>query len=99
MVKKKIKKFFITTFIIVFVFICMCIICMATLLLKNKNRTNNNEMQKTLEQSQNENDSFIHEDSIYIVPTMLDPIAPNSSWCCTFQLVWNDVKNKLAKKL
>ena len=98
MVNKKIKKAFITTIIIVFAFICVCIICMATLLLKKENRTTNNEMQEAIEQSKDENDSFIHEDNIYIVPTMLDPIAPNSSWCCTFQLVWNDVKNKLAKK-
>jgi len=95
---KKNKKLFITIIISFLVFICMCIICMATLLLKKENRTTNNEMQEEIEQSKDENDSFIHEDNIYIVPTMLDPIAPNSSWCCTFQLVWNDVKNKLAKK-
>lgn len=33
-----------------------------------------------------------------VVPTMNDKIAADSSWCGTFQLVWNDMKNEVVKK-
>lgn len=34
---------------------------------------------------------------ITIVPTMDDKINTDSSWCSTFQLVWNDMKNEIVK--
>ena len=37
-------------------------------------------------------------DEITIVSTMQDNIAADSSWCGTFQLVWNDMKNDVVKK-
>jgi len=33
-----------------------------------------------------------------IVPTMSDEIKKDSSWCGTFQLVWNDMKNEVVKQ-
>ncbi len=36
-------------------------------------------------------------DEIQIVPTMQDEISDNAIWCATFQLVWNDLKNDVAK--
>ena len=36
-------------------------------------------------------------DGITVVPTMRDTIATDSSWCGTFQLVWNDMKNDVVK--
>lgn len=33
--------------------------------------------------------------NINIVPTMEDNILPNTAWCGTFQLVWNDMQNNL----
>ena len=35
---------------------------------------------------------------VTIVPTMSDIITKDSSWCGTFQLVWNDMKNNVVKK-
>ena len=35
---------------------------------------------------------------ITVVPTMEDTITTDSSWCGTFQLVWNDMKNEVVKK-
>lgn len=37
-------------------------------------------------------------DGITVVPTMRDTITADSSWCGTFQLVWNDMKNDVVKK-
>lgn len=38
------------------------------------------------------------KDGIFVVPTMNDKLYADSSWCGTFQLVWNDMKNELVKK-
>lgn len=35
---------------------------------------------------------------ITVVSTMNDKITVDSSWCGTFQLVWNDMKNEVVKK-
>ena len=37
-------------------------------------------------------------DKIEIVPTMDDTIMSDTSWCATFQLVWNDLKNEVVKQ-
>lgn len=37
-------------------------------------------------------------ENIVVVPTLLDEIQANSSWCGTFQLIWNDMKNEVIKK-
>lgn len=37
-------------------------------------------------------------ETIELVPTMRDTITTDSSWCGTFQLVWNDMKNEVVKK-
>lgn len=37
-----------------------------------------------------------NSDEIEIVPTLLDKVSNNSSWCGTFQLVWNDMVNEIA---
>jgi hypothetical protein len=38
------------------------------------------------------------ESGITVVPTIRDTITSDSSWCGTFQLVWNDMKNEVVKK-
>lgn len=37
------------------------------------------------------------KDGITIVPTLSDKLNADSSWCGTFQLLWNDVKDELVK--
>ena len=35
---------------------------------------------------------------VAVVPTMRDTISKDSTWCGTFQLVWNDMKNEVVKQ-
>lgn len=35
---------------------------------------------------------------VSILPTMLEEIKPNSIWCPTFQLIWNDMVNEVVKQ-
>lgn len=37
-------------------------------------------------------------EGVAVVPTMNDRISGDSSWCGTFQLVWNDMKNQVVGK-
>jgi len=36
-------------------------------------------------------------EGVYVVPTMENDIEDDSSYCSTFQLIWNDLKNDLVK--
>ncbi len=36
-------------------------------------------------------------EGVMVVPTMQDKIDADSSWCATFELVWNDMKNEVVK--
>ena len=67
------------------IIITLLIIIILTLILISKNRikrTTNLEKPK----------------GITVVPTMNDEITADSSWCGTFQLVWNDMKNEVVKQ-
>lgn len=38
------------------------------------------------------------ESTLSVVPSLEDEITSNSAWCGTFNIVWNDLKNEIAKK-
>ena len=40
-------------------------------------------------------DVIVKAPGLTVVPTMLDTLSSDSTWCGTFQLVWNDMKNEL----
>ena len=45
-----------------------------------------------------EDDTVLESQGINVVPTMSDVITEDSSYCGTFALVWNDMKNEVVKK-
>ncbi len=45
----------------------------------------------------NRNEILPQTEGVVVVPTMQDAISQDSTWCGTFQLVWNDLKNELVK--
>ena len=67
---------------IVVIIVIITIVILATVLIKNL-RTTATKLEKT--------------EGITIVPTMNDKLMADSSWCGTFQLVWNDMKNEVVK--
>lgn len=68
------------------IILIIAIICVSVILL---NKTNIIDKEVTrLEQ----------KEGITVVPTMRDTLTADSSWCGTFQLVWNDMKNEVVKK-
>ena len=94
------------TILVVGVIIAICI------LLKSDDKTKsvgNGKKEETTEVKNQENVELIDEPSdiedpiltsegIEVVPTMNDKIDADSSWCGTFQLVWNDMKNEIVGK-
>lgn len=67
------------------IIITLLIIIILTLILISKNRIKKTtNLEKTT--------------GITVVPTMNDKITADSSWCGTFQLGWNDMKNEVVKQ-
>ncbi len=106
MEKNKIK-ISLTTMIIIIILAVLCIFGIAILVLRHVDNSvniiseNNNNIKKESEikkQTQDEEKKIKQTTGVTVVPTMLDNITADSSWCGTFQLVWNDMKNEVVKK-
>lgn len=54
--------------------------------------------QGQMEKGDDKMDPLEETGGITVVPTMRDTITADSSWCGTFQLVWNDMKDNVVKK-
>ena len=113
MVNNKVKKALGIIIVVIFLCICILGITVLRLSHKeqqaytsintstniNTNIGNNPNTNNEIKEKIIDNDFTIKQaDSIAVVPTMLDVIENDSSWCGAFQLVWNDMKNELVKK-
>lgn len=81
--------------IILFIILVLIIMAIVTLIgIYNEEIADKaKELQRMITQS-----SLKDTEGIKIVPTMQDELSSDSIWCCTFQLVWNDLKDDLAKQ-
>lgn len=71
--------------IIIIVLIIVLIAILASIVIINRKSSNKaTKLEKT--------------SGITVIPTMSDTITADSSWCGTFQLIWNDLKNDVVKK-
>ncbi len=89
------KKILLVLLIIVLICATVAIIVMKPFDLKKDNKEKNEIADKPIT---NPDDTVKTTEGLTIVPTMSDEITGNSAWCCTFQLVWNDMKNDVVKK-
>ena len=99
---KKILAFLILTIILVVAIVGVIVIKPFDGVKKEKNvvKLENTEKNEIADDKPEEKpkDELKTTDGLNIVPTMSDEITGNSAWCCTFQLVWNDMKNDVVKK-
>ena len=72
--------------------------CFVTLNIGKKERNNILKKSGSVRVNNNNQENNKGKEKMYVVPTMLDEISDNSSWCGTFQLVWNDMVNEVVKK-
>ena len=102
-------KISLTTIIIIIILGILCVTGITILIFKHEdkpvniiseNNTNINipEVTETKKQPEDEEKDIKQTVGVTVVPTMLDTITTDSSWCGTFQLVWNDMKNEVVKK-
>ena len=56
------------------------------------------EVEKPEEPIQNSGSTFSNANSMKIALSLEDKISDNTAWCGTFNLIWNDLKNDLAKQ-
>lgn len=82
--KKNIK------FISIILILVVAIILIAYYSIKKEN---NIKSEKNTEENNSDKTS-----EIIMTPTLEDEIKNNTIWCGTFQLIWNDLKNDIAKK-
>lgn len=81
---------------ILIIIVILIILLLLGLMITNKiNLFDNND---TNVQMAEEITNIQTAEGIEVVPTMSDTIKADSSWCGTFQLVWNDMKNEIVKK-
>lgn len=73
------------------IIVAAIIIVLATIVIVCLNLTGTISMTRTKTELKKTNDTTV-------VPTMLDELTADSTWCATFQLIWNDLKNEVAKQ-
>lgn len=97
--EKKQFKIGLGTAIMLFLVLILILIGVAVYIISrnSKEETNTDELKQT-EVVTGEATQLKQTENVTVVPTMQDKITADSSWCATFQLVWNDMKNEVVKK-
>lgn len=87
--EKKELKMGLGTSIVLFLLIAIIILTFTFYMIKLNND------KKTEIKEPVRNTDLPQTEGVTVVPTMQDKINADSSWCATFQLVWNDMKNEI----
>lgn len=74
--------------IVIAIFIIIAIVCV-----KLNQNSSNKEENKTIRYT-----TITTTEGIITTPSLEDEIQTNTIWCGTFQLIWNDLKNDIAKQ-
>ena len=114
MEQKKYKIGLLTAIVIaIVVIIALCVIGTTMIIINKNNKKNeiknnianstntlpeNKKQNNNIKEIKTELEEIKPTQGVSVVPTMLDTISSDTSWCGTFQLVWNDMKNELIKK-
>lgn len=86
------KKILISVAIVTFI---------ATVIFLSSNSFKPYEVQNVVDNNyieENGEEKNINNENIKIVTSLEDEISDNAAWCGTFNLIWNDLKNDLAKQ-
>lgn len=82
------------TMILLIIIIILAIILGIIIIDKKENLSKNVVNQVSNSNQENKNDKT----EIKVLATMQDELKENSTWCGTFQLVWNDMQNEVVKE-
>ncbi len=87
--------------VLIAIIVILVIVLIVTIITRNKNAKELNvnvnvQNQYGVNSNLSKEERKTSNDEIQVLPTMLDTIYNNSSWCGTFQLVWNDMLEELA---
>lgn len=86
--------------VLIAIIVILVIILIVTIITRGKtpkkeNINVNEQIQSSVNSQLSQAEIKTSDNEIQILPTMLDTIYNNSSWCGTFQLVWNDMLDEL----
>ncbi len=86
--------------VLIAIIVILVIILIVTIITRDKTPKKENvnvdeQIQSSVSSQLSQAEIKTSDNEIQILPTMLDTIYNNSSWCGTFQLVWNDMLDEL----
>ena len=86
--------------LIIISILLIVILALVTIFIIDHNRMKNNEpvIFSTWGENYNSKKENNITENMNVVLSLEDEISENSVWCGTFNLIWNDLKNNLAKQ-
>ena len=83
---------------IIAILVDLIISCILGKTVRQEENIQNPTINPTNETQSQQAETLKETKEVAVVPTMQDTISKDSTWCGTFQLVWNDMKNEVVKK-
>ena len=80
------------------VIVLIILLILAMFIARNASKVDNSTITNTSKSAEKEYEQLEYSEDIEVVATLVDKIKSNSTWCGTFQLVWNDMQNEVVKQ-